>query len=42
LGGLALDRGGFRPEELLRTMALLVLLPGILWSLQFLRGREKS
>jgi MFS family permease len=41
-GGLALDRGGFRPEELLRAMALLVLLPGILWSLQFLRGGKKT
>jgi MFS family permease len=42
LGGLALDRGGFRPEELLRTMALLTLIPGILWSLWLLRSSGKT
>jgi hypothetical protein len=37
LGGFALDRASVRPEELLRAMSLLSLVPGILWSLWLLR-----
>jgi MFS family permease len=42
LGGLALDRVGSRPEELLRTMALLTLIPTALWSFWLLRRSAKS
>jgi MFS family permease len=42
LGGFALDRAGLRPEELLRTMALLTLVPGVLWGLWHLRPPAKS
>jgi MFS family permease len=42
LGGLALDRGGFRPEDLLRAMAFLSLVPGLLWGLWHLRRPAKS
>jgi MFS family permease len=42
LGGFALDRVGLRPEELLRTMALLTLVPGVLWGLWHLRPAPKS
>jgi MFS family permease len=42
LGGLALDRAGLRPEELLRTMAVLTLVPGVLWGLWLLRRSAKS
>jgi predicted MFS family arabinose efflux permease len=42
LGGFALDRAGLRPEELLRTMALLTLVPGALWGLWHLRLPAKS
>jgi MFS family permease len=37
LGGIALDRAGLRPEELLRAMALMTLIPGVLWGLWLLR-----
>jgi predicted MFS family arabinose efflux permease len=40
-GGLALDRAGSRPEELLRTMALLTLIPAALWSFWLLRRSSK-
>jgi len=36
-GGFALHQAGLRPEELLRTMALLTLVPGVLWGLWHLR-----
>jgi hypothetical protein len=42
LGGFALDRVGLAPEELLRTMALLTLIPAGLWGLWNLRRAEKS
>lgn len=42
LGGLALDRAGLRPEDLLRAMALLALVPGVLWGLWHLRPAPKS
>ena len=42
LGGFALDRAGFAPEELLRTMALTTLVPGVLWGLWHLRPAPKS
>jgi hypothetical protein len=42
LGGFALDRGELAPEELLRTMALLTLIPAGLWGLWNLRRAEKS
>lgn len=42
LGGFALDRAGLRPEELLRTMVLLTLVPGVLWGLWHLRPHTKS
>ncbi len=41
-GGFALDRAGLRPEELLRLMSLLVLIPGLLWGLWHLRLPRKS
>jgi MFS family permease len=42
LGGVALDRAGFRPDELLRTMAFLSLTPGVLWGFWILRRFARS
>jgi predicted MFS family arabinose efflux permease len=42
LGGIALDRLGLRPEELLRTMALSTLIPTLLWSFWILRPSARS
>ncbi len=42
LGGFALDRAAISPAELLRTMALLTLVPGALWGLWHLRRPTKS
>jgi predicted MFS family arabinose efflux permease len=42
LGGLALDRAGLAPDELLRAMAFLSLVPGLLWGLWHLRRPAKS
>ncbi len=41
-GGLVLDRAAISPAELLRTMALLTLVPGALWGFWHLRRRPKS
>jgi MFS family permease len=40
--GFALDSGGFGPGEVLRALAVLTLLPGILWSFWHLGPRAKS
>jgi MFS family permease len=41
-GGLALDRAGLKPEHLLRAMALLTVVPGVLWGVWHLRFPAKS
>ena len=40
LGGVALDRAGLGPAELLRTMAFLTAIPALLWSLWLFRRPE--
>jgi hypothetical protein len=42
LGGFALDGGGLGPGEILRTLSVLTLLPGILWSFWHLPRAAKS
>ncbi|MGH9321941.1 MAG: hypothetical protein ACRD3V_18895, partial [Vicinamibacteria bacterium] len=41
LSGLALEHVGLRPEELLRVMALVTLVPGFFWWLWLLRSARR-